>query len=131
MTPTPPALPLITAMPFPVTADPRRAEGLDHVRRQVLAGSTSLSVETRGDEAAAMALLLAAAGLGDWDARVTLSTLGALPRTWVELRARVTRSPSPTWPQVETPGFAGSRPLAVTRPRSRVSAGHLPAGVTA
>jgi len=131
MTPTPPVPPRTSPAPLPVTTDPRGAEGLDQVRRQVLAGSTSLSVETRGDEAAAMALLLAAAGRGDRDARVTLSTLGALPCTWAELRARVTRSPSPPWPRVETPGSAGSRPLAVTRPRCRVSAGQLPAGVTA
>lgn len=128
MTPTPPAPPSTSPAPPSVTADPRGAEGLDRVRREVLAISTGLSVETRGDEAEAMDLLLAAAGLGDRGAR---ETLGALPRTWAELRARVTRSPSPTWPQVETPGSAGSRPLAVTRPRSRVSAGHLPAGVTA
>ena len=131
MTAMPPTPPHTSPAPPPVITDPRGAEGLDQVRRQVLAGSTGLSVATRADEAATMSLLLAAAGLGDRDARVTLSTLGALPRTWAELRARVTRSPSPPWPRVETPGSAGSRPLAVTRLRSRVSAGQLPAGVTA
>ncbi|WP_043668315.1 hypothetical protein [Streptomyces xylophagus] len=131
MTPTPPALPLITALPFPVTAYPRRAEGLDHVRRQVLAGSTSLSVATRPDEAAAMSLLLAAAGLGDRDAWETLATLGALPRTWRELRARVPVSPSRKDSPVNTPGPADSQPERVTRPRSRVSAGQWPAGVVA
>jgi hypothetical protein len=131
MTAMPPTPPHTSPAPPSVTADPRRAEGLDQVRRLVLAGSTGLSVATRADEAAAMGLLLAAAGLGDRDARVTLSTLGALPRTWAELRARVTRSPFPPRPRVETPRSAGSRPLAVTRPHSRVSAGQLHAGVTA
>ncbi|GAX52849.1 hypothetical protein [Streptomyces olivochromogenes] len=131
MTLTPDAPPLTSPLPPSVTADPRRAEGLDRVRRQVLAGSTSRRVETRADEAAAMSLLLAAAADGDEAARTTLATLGQLPCTWRELRARVTASPPRKGSPVDTPALAGSRPLAVTRPRSRVSGSQLPAGVTA
>ncbi|SEC88587.1 hypothetical protein SAMN05216489_01879 [Streptomyces sp. 3213] len=131
MTPTPPVPPRTSPARPSVTTDPRGAEGLDQVRRQVLAGSTGLSVGTRADEAAAMSLLLAAAGLGDRDARETLATLAALPRTWRELRARVPVSPSRKDSPVNTPGPANSQPERVTRPRSRVSAAQLPAGVVA
>ncbi len=120
------------ALPPPVTADPRRAvAGLDRVRRQVLAGSTGLSVESRAAEAVTLGLLLSAATRGDEAARTTLATLGMLPRVWPELRARVTRSPRETGSPVDTPASAGSRPLAGAWPRSRDTAGQLPAGVTA
>ncbi|MGV9243594.1 hypothetical protein [Streptomyces sp. NPDC003710] len=130
LTPPTPLPPTVLAPP-PVDADSRRVASLDLVRCEVLAGSTGLTVETRADEAAALGLLLSAAGRGDEAAKTTLATLGVLPRAWSELRARVTRSPRGTGSPVNTPGPAGSRPLAVTRPRSRVSAGQLPAGVTA
>ncbi|MGW4981951.1 hypothetical protein [Streptomyces mirabilis] len=131
MTLTPDVPPLTSPLPPPVTADPRRAGGLDRVRRQVLAGSAGHRVETRGDEAAATGLLLAAAADGNENARVTLSTLGQLPCAWRELRARVTVSPPGEGSPVDTPDLTSSQPLAVTRPRSRVSAGQLPAEVTA
>ncbi|MER6374862.1 hypothetical protein ABT255_42370 [Streptomyces mirabilis] len=131
--PTSPApLPAFPAsLPPSVTVDPRRAEGLDRVRREVLAGSTGLSVETRADEATAMGLLLSAASRGDQAARTTLATLGVLPRAWPELRARVPVSPPREGSPVNTPGPASPQPERVTRPRSRVSAGQLPAGAVA
>ncbi|GGX94702.1 hypothetical protein [Streptomyces anandii] len=131
---TPPVQPpptVVTPLPPSVTADPRRAEGLDHVPRQVLAGSTGLTVETRADEAVALGLLLSAAGRGDQAAQTTLATLGVVPRFWRELRARVPLSPHGTGSPVNTPGSVGPQPLAVTRPRSRVSLGQPPAGATA
>lgn len=131
---TPPVQPppTVTAqLPPSVAADSRGAEGLDHVRRQVLAGSTGLNVETRADEAVALGLLLSAAGRGDQAAQTTLTTLGVVPRFWRELRAREPLSPHGKGSPVNTPGSAGSQPLVVTRPRSRVSVGQPPAGVTA
>lgn len=116
---------------LPVTADPRRAAGLGLVRRQVLAGSTGLTVETRADEAAATDLLLAAAADGDEAAQATVTTLGQLPRAWAELRARVPVSLPGEGTLVDTPDFAGSQPLAGTRPRSQTSLGQSPAGTVA
>jgi hypothetical protein len=118
-----------TAPPLPSTAD--RVEGLDRVRRQVLAGSTGLPVESRAAEAAAVNLLLAAAGHGDEAARATLTMLGALPRAWRELRARVPLSLARRLSLGETPDPAGPQPLAVTRCPSQPCEGLPLAGVTA
>ncbi|MCH5677922.1 hypothetical protein [Streptomyces gilvus] len=118
-----------TTPPPPATVD--RVEGLDRVRRQVLAGSTGLPVESRAAEAAAVNLLLAAAGHGDEAARTTLATLNQLPCAWRELRARVPLSLARRLSLGETPDPAVPQPLAVSRCPSRTCEGLPLAGVTA